>query len=171
MLPIAFAAASWSWNGRSSDYSSQPLEISVFFSDRYDAIMNIMRKFLGGAANGGQPPDGSNGGSGAEPAAAYRPEQELLGLNHLRKLYTEYSQPGHPLSTPEREGRLYAMLPLFCKIFNSVPAKMIAERFPDTSSFAQACSKLLVTEVSSRRTRTYREILEIIARGYLQRAR
>ena len=132
--------------------------------------MNIMRKFLGGAANGGQPPDGSNGGSGAEPAAAYRPEQELLGLNHLRKLYNEYSQPGHPLSTPEREGRLYAMLPLFCKIFNSVPAKMIAERFPDTSSFAQACSKLLVTEVSSRRTRTYREILEIIARGYPQRA-
>jgi hypothetical protein len=40
------------------------------------------------------------------------------------------------------------MLPLFCKSFNSVPAKMIAERFPDTASFAQACSKLLVTEVS-----------------------
>ena len=103
--------------------------------------MNIMRKFLGGAGGGGQPPD-----SGGEPA--YRPEQELLGLNHLRKLYSEYCTPIHPLSTPEREARLYAMLPLFCKIFNSVPAKMITERFPDTPSFAQACSKLLVTEVS-----------------------
>ncbi len=120
------------------------------FSESHDA-MNIMRKFLGGpAANGaGLPPDGNSGfePGGAVAASPYRPEQELLGLNHLRKLYAEYSQPGHPLSTPEREGRLYAMLPLFCKIFNSVPAKMIGERFPDTSSFAQACSKLLVTEV------------------------
>jgi hypothetical protein len=118
-----------------------------FFRSLLDGVMNIMRKFLGGAGNGGQPPDSGGGGSsGAEPSC--RPEQELLGLNHLRKLYNEYSQPNHPLSTPEREARLYAMLPLFCKIFNSVPAKMIAERFPDTSSFAQACSKLLVTEVS-----------------------
>jgi len=108
--------------------------------------MNIMRKFLGGAGGGGQPPDSAGGASGTDPP--YRPEQELLGLNHLRKLYGEYSTPAHPLSTPEREARLYAMLPLFCKIFNSVPAKMIAERFPDTPSFAQACSKLLVTEVS-----------------------
>jgi hypothetical protein len=107
-----------------------------------------MRKFLGGTGGGGgQPPD-SGGGAAGGPEPPYRPEQELLGLNHLRKLYSEYSTPSHPLSTPEREARLYAMLPLFCKIFNSVPAKMIAERFPDTPSFAQACSKLLVTEVS-----------------------
>ena len=102
--------------------------------------MNIMRKFLGGSGAGGQTP-------GEENQDGYRPEQELLGLNHLKKLYIEFSNPTHPLTSPERETRLYAMLPLFCKIFNSVPPKVIPEKFPDTNAFAQAASKLLVTEV------------------------
>ena len=31
-----------------------------------------------------------------------KPEQELLGLNHLKKLYTEFSQPPAPLSSAEK---------------------------------------------------------------------
>ena len=102
-----------------------------------------MRKLLGGAGGGS---------TGAGPGAGrdYQPEQELLGLNHLRKLYSEYSSPGQQLSTGDRETRLYAMLPLFCKIFNSVPPSVITERFAEATSFCQACSRLLVTEVRRR---------------------
>ena len=107
--------------------------------------MNIMRKFLGGSS-GGQPPGGVGGGK----LETYQPEQELLGLNHLKKLYSEYSSPGHPLSSAEKEAKLYAMLPLFCKIFNSVPPNVITDKFSDATSFTQACAKLLVTEVRRR---------------------
>lgn len=107
--------------------------------------MNIMKKFLGGAGGGGGQPPGA--GSEASTEDGCRPQQELLGLNHLKKLYAEYCSPAHPVSATEREGRLYAMLPLFCKIFNSVPGSVIPEKFADTNSFTQATSKLLVTEV------------------------
>ena len=110
--------------------------------------MNFMRKVLGGAGGGASLGEGSKseGGQGA----TYHPEQELLGLNHLKKLYSEYSNPSQPLSSAEKEAKLYAMLPLFCKIFNSVPANIITEKFTDAQSFTQACSKLLVTEVRRR---------------------
>ena len=41
-------------------------------------------------------------GGGVTSAASYQPEQELLGLNHLKKLYTEFSQPPAPLSSAEK---------------------------------------------------------------------
>ena len=74
--------------------------------------------------------------------------QELLGLAHLRKVYSEHSSPSHPLSATggplpphhppaEREAKLYSMLPLFCKIFNSVPPSVITEKFPEATSFTQ----------------------------------
>ena len=76
--------------------------------------MNFMRKVLGGGAGG--PPGTQNiyfycqilvltfkgPGGGATNSASYQPEQELLGLNHLKKLYTEYSQPLGPLSSAEK---------------------------------------------------------------------
>lgn len=44
-------------------------------------------------------------------------EQHLaLGLMHLKKLFSEYSYPSHPLSDTEKEDKLYNMLPLFCKV-------------------------------------------------------
>ena len=57
-----------------------------------------MRKFLGGSS-GGQPP-GVGGMNGSKAGNTYKPEQELLGLNHLKKLYIEYSTPVHPLTDP-----------------------------------------------------------------------
>ena len=113
--------------------------------------MNIMRKFLGGST-GAQPP-GMNG-AGSRAGSSYKPEQELLGLNHLKKLYIEYSNPSHPLTESEREEKLYTMLPLFCKIFNSVPPNVITEKFADVTSFTQACAKLLVAEVKKNNPKT-----------------
>lgn len=39
-----------------------------------------------------------------------------LGLMHLKKLFSEYTHPIHPLSDIERDDKLYNMLPLFCKV-------------------------------------------------------
>lgn len=66
--------------------------------------MNIMRKLRGGG--GGNQEIGDNGSSG----------HTQLGLMHLKKLYTEYSHPSHPLTESERDDKLYNMLPLFCKV-------------------------------------------------------
>ena len=102
--------------------------------------------------------------------------QELLGLAHLKKLYSEYSHPPHPLSAAgedkdkdndkdkekrqrqiqqhhfvnsftltidivvDKEAKLYSMLPLFCKIFNSVPPSVITEKFVEAVQFTQVRS-------------------------------
>lgn len=39
-----------------------------------------------------------------------------LGLMHLKKLFSEYTHPPHPLSETEKNDKLYNMLPLFCKV-------------------------------------------------------
>lgn len=72
--------------------------------------MNIMRKWWGSGGRVG----GMEGGDTANSQAA---QQHLaLGLMHLKKLFSEYSYPPHPLSEPEKEDKLYNMLPLFCKV-------------------------------------------------------
>ena len=68
--------------------------------------MNIMKKWLG---SGGS----MEGSMETSPAS----EQHLaLGMMHLKKLFSEFSYPTVPLSEVEKEDKLYAMLPLFCKV-------------------------------------------------------
>lgn len=70
-----------------------------------------MRKWWG---TGIRPGSCMEGGSGENAQAA---EQHLaLGLMHLKKLFSEFSYPSHPLSDLEKEDKLYNMLPLFCKV-------------------------------------------------------
>ena len=74
--------------------------------------MNIMRKWWG---TGGRP--GIIGETGEMVENSQAAEQHLaLGLMHLKKLFSEFSYPPHPLSDAEREDKLYMMLPLFCKV-------------------------------------------------------
>ena len=37
----------------------------------------------------------------------------------------------------DKEAKLYSMLPLFCKIFNSVPPSVITEKFVEAVQFTQ----------------------------------
>ena len=37
----------------------------------------------------------------------------------------------------DKEAKLYSMLPLFCKIFNSVPPSVITEKFLEALQFTQ----------------------------------
>ena len=51
--------------------------------------MNVMRKLLGGGAGGGNP-DGVDGATCGDDQLSPSPSQlepDLLGLNHLRKMY------------------------------------------------------------------------------------
>jgi hypothetical protein len=43
----------------------------------------------------------------------------------LKKLFSEYTHPSHPLTDQERDDKLYNMLPLFCKVnkSNKVPCQ------------------------------------------------
>lgn len=76
--------------------------------------MNIMRKLRGSNSVVG----GGSGGSGSidDSAAGANPQHTALGLMHLKKLFSEYTHPPHPLSEAEKDDKLYNMLPLFCKV-------------------------------------------------------
>ena len=117
--------------------------------------MNIVRRLLSSSG-------GSVEGTSAEGETATAdqnfptlettvktPEQELLGLNHLKKLHADYSSCNLPPS--EKESKLYAMLPLFCNVFSKVAPRVISERFKDeVEPFATSICRLLVTEVRRR---------------------
>ena len=133
-------------------------------SSRELASMNIVRRLLSSSSGGSV--EGAAGGMESEAGdqsissssleysstAVKTPEQELLGLNHLKKLHYEYTRHSSNLSqASDKELKLYAMLPLFCNVFSSVAPKVISEKFKDEiNAFTIAISRLLVTEVRRR---------------------
>nr|XP_053632361.1 WD repeat and FYVE domain-containing protein 3-like [Cherax quadricarinatus] len=107
--------------------------------------MNIMRKWWGSGTRVGGVMEGM------DAVNSQAAQQHLaLGLMHLKKLFSEYSYPPHPLSEPEKEDKLYNMLPLFCKVFGSSPTSDLQEKFGDVLLFTQHVSKLMVTEIRRR---------------------
>ena len=124
--------------------------------------MNIVRRLLSSSSGGSV--EGATGGIESEAGdqsmssssleysspPVKTPEQELLGLNHLKKLHYEYTRQSMS-QAPDKELKLYAMLPLFCNVFSSVAPKVISEKFKDEiNAFTNAISRLLVTEVRRR---------------------
>ena len=71
--------------------------------------MNFMGKIFGP----GRTTTGVSGDGSQENEVS---QDNSLGLMHLRKLFGEFRHP--PANTPQKqlEGRLYSMLPLFCKV-------------------------------------------------------
>ncbi|KAH0568814.1 WD repeat and FYVE domain-containing protein 3 [Cotesia glomerata] len=110
--------------------------------------MNIMRKLRGASAVGGMGFSGT--GSVDDCGGASNPQHTELGLMHLKKLFSEYTHPAHPLSEAEKDDKLYNMLPLFCKVFGSSPAGDMSEKFRDILAFTQQVSKLMVSEIRRR---------------------
>ncbi|XP_045600783.1 WD repeat and FYVE domain-containing protein 3 isoform X4 [Procambarus clarkii] len=107
--------------------------------------MNIMRKWWGSGTRVGGVMEGM------DAVNSQAAQQHLaLGLMHLKKLFSEFSYPTHPLSEPEKEDKLYNMLPLFCKVFGSSPTSDLQEKFGDVLLFTQHVSKLMVTEIRRR---------------------
>ena len=115
--------------------------------------MNIVRRLLssssGGSIEVGDQETEANPSLPGKESTLKTPEQELLGLNHLKKLHIDYVNS--PQDAPEKEDKLYAMLPLFSNVFSSVGPKVISERFGDeVNAFSRESSRLLVTEVRRR---------------------
>lgn len=106
--------------------------------------MNIMRKLRG--SSGG----GSFASSSAQDEASSNPQHTALGLMHLKKLFSEYSHPQHPLSEQERHNKLYNMLPLFCKVFGDCPTSDMVDKFRDILAFCHQVSALMVAEIRRR---------------------
>ncbi|XP_063226772.1 WD repeat and FYVE domain-containing protein 3 isoform X2 [Bacillus rossius redtenbacheri] len=101
--------------------------------------MNLMRKMRGGGGGQASPDDG-----------AANSQHTALGLMHLKKLFSEYTHPAHPLSDREKDDKLYNMLPLFCKVFGNSPSSDMMEKFHDIVSFCREVSRLMVTEMRRR---------------------
>ncbi|XP_046392591.1 WD repeat and FYVE domain-containing protein 3 isoform X2 [Ischnura elegans] len=101
--------------------------------------MNIMRKFRGG---GPIPPTSEDEHQNSQHTA--------LGLMHLKKLFSEYTHPQHPLTDREKDDKLYNMLPLFCKVFGNSPSSDMVEKFRDLLAFCQQVSLLMVQEIRHR---------------------
>lgn len=74
--------------------------------------MNIMRKLRGGVANTPSATSTAEGNEGGPPGSPHT----QLGLMHLKKLFSEYTHPPHPLTDAEKDDKLYNMLPLFCRV-------------------------------------------------------
>ncbi|XP_053688917.1 WD repeat and FYVE domain-containing protein 3 isoform X2 [Sabethes cyaneus] len=72
-----------------------------------------------------------------------------LGIMHLQKVFSEFLQLKDLLSDKEKESRLYNMLPLFCKTFESCPDELCNE-FPNVVQYCQYLSKLMVAEIETR---------------------
>ena len=81
-------------------------------------------------------------------------QHAALSLTHLRKLLTDLatascSSPCQ-LSEPEKESRVYCMLPLFCRVFSHCPAAEMLDKFPEVATFCQLVSRLAVSEIRRR---------------------
>lgn len=74
-------------------------------------------------------------------------DDEGLSLMHLRKLFMEFIHSSVPLTLKEQEKKLYAMLPLFIKVFSNARGNEITERFGDVLQFAAHTSRLMVNEI------------------------
>ncbi|XP_056639814.1 WD repeat and FYVE domain-containing protein 3 isoform X1 [Diorhabda sublineata] len=105
--------------------------------------MNIMRKLRSGVTNT-SPVSSSDLSDG--PSSPHT----QLGLMHLKKLFSEYTHPVHPLTDREKDDKLYNMLPLFCKVFGTSPTSDMNEKFWDILSFCHEVSLLMVSEISKR---------------------
>lgn len=65
-------------------------------------------------------------------------QHAALSLTHLRKLFSDFcSTSGQSLSEPEREARIYTMLPLFCRVFSHCPPSEMLDKFIEVAAFCQ----------------------------------
>ncbi|XP_030377443.1 WD repeat and FYVE domain-containing protein 3 [Scaptodrosophila lebanonensis] len=149
--------------------------------------MNVMRKLRGaasappssGSSSSSQASPGSSGATAAngrttlhtsqsEDAAALLDARIQMSLATLKKLFNEYTHPKEPLSEQERDGKLYQMLPLFCKVFSSCPANDMSEKFWDVVAFCQQVSRLMVSEIRKRASNQSTEAASIAIVKFLE---
>ncbi|XP_039614451.1 WD repeat and FYVE domain-containing protein 3 isoform X3 [Polypterus senegalus] len=78
------------------------------------------------------------------------PQDNALGLMHLRRLFSELCHPPRHMTQKEQEEKLYMMLPVFNRVFGSAPPSTMTEKFSDLLQFTTQVSRLMVTEIRRR---------------------
>lgn len=132
--------------------------------------MNIMRKLRSGTAASsasGNAPSGGDSSTADVPETPNSPHTQL-GLQHLKKLFNEYTHPKEVLSEAERDYKLYNMLPLFCKVFGSAHSTDMSEKFWDILAFCQQVSRLMVAEIRKRASNQSTEAASIAIVKFLE---
>ncbi|ALC38357.1 bchs [Drosophila busckii] len=142
--------------------------------------MNVMRKLRGAASAGSGSNASNNSGSSSSSASpssasgrgttddALLDARIQMSLSTLKKLFNEYTHPKEPLSELERDGKLYEMLPLFCKVFSSCSANEMSEKFWDVVAFCQQVSRLMVSEIRKRASNQSTEAASIAIVKFLE---
>ncbi|XP_069782164.1 WD repeat and FYVE domain-containing protein 3 isoform X4 [Narcine bancroftii] len=78
------------------------------------------------------------------------PQDNALGLMHLRRLFMELCHSPRHMTQKEQEEKLYMMLPVFNRVFGNAPSATMTEKFSDLLQFAAQVSRLMVTEIRRR---------------------
>ncbi|XP_041955874.1 WD repeat and FYVE domain-containing protein 3 isoform X4 [Alosa sapidissima] len=78
------------------------------------------------------------------------PQDNALGLMHLRRLFSELCHPPRHMTQKEQEEKLYMMLPVFNRVFGNAPPSSMNEKFSDLLQFTTQVSRLMVTEIRRR---------------------
>ncbi|XP_029604525.1 WD repeat and FYVE domain-containing protein 3 isoform X1 [Salmo trutta] len=78
------------------------------------------------------------------------PQDNALGLMHLRRLFSELCHPPRHMTQKEQEEKLYMMLPVFNRVFGNAPPSTMTEKFQDLLQFTTQVSRLMVTEIRRR---------------------
>ncbi|XP_031426548.1 WD repeat and FYVE domain-containing protein 3 isoform X2 [Clupea harengus] len=78
------------------------------------------------------------------------PQDNALGLMHLRRLFSELCHPPRHMTQKEQEEKLYMMLPVFNRVFGNAPPSSMNEKFADLLQFTTQVSRLMVTEIRRR---------------------
>uniref|UniRef100_A0A1I8H410 PCI domain-containing protein n=1 Tax=Macrostomum lignano TaxID=282301 RepID=A0A1I8H410_9PLAT len=66
------------------------------------------------------------------------------------KLFADVKANASRMGPGEQASRLYVMLPVFCKVYSSLPSSEMSASFPDVGQFCSHASKLMVTEIKKR---------------------
>lgn len=91
---------------------------------------------------------------------------KTIFLQHLKKLFNEYSNPKEVLT--DRDACLYNMLPLFCKVFGTCHANDMSEKFWGVHAFAKQVSCLMVSEIRRRASNQSTEAAAIAIVKFLE---
>lgn len=78
------------------------------------------------------------------------PQDILLTLGHLRKIFNECQRPKLQWSQEEKNERLYSTIPMVIKVLTVLSNNEWEERFPELPEYALTLAKLLVSEVRLR---------------------
>ncbi|KAK7912734.1 hypothetical protein WMY93_012945 [Mugilogobius chulae] len=78
------------------------------------------------------------------------PQDNALGLMHLRRLFSELCHPPRHMTQKEQEEKLYMMLPVFNRVFGNAQPSSMMDKFSDLLQFTTQVSRLMVTEIRRR---------------------